>query len=149
MSTVGEIKTANKSKKANIKIDMKGNLYLKNPENKTITLSNVIVDCSGFNLYPRCREHSPIPAIHTCVRESRANQRFPRVSLPPLYYKACRRRRHITTRAGASSTCDGQRDSSYIVRPEARRTPSIKTTFFSILKTPLLFVTLQPAIQLL
>ena len=36
----------------------------------------------GFNLYRKRREHSPTPATHTCVRE-RANQRFPRVSLPP------------------------------------------------------------------
>ena len=40
-------------------------------------------DCSGFNLYRRCREHSPTPATHTCVRESRANQRFPRLSTAP------------------------------------------------------------------
>ena len=41
-STEGVIKTANKSKKANIKIDGKGNLYLNNSENKTIKLSNII-----------------------------------------------------------------------------------------------------------
>ena len=41
-NTKGEIKSANKCKKANIKIDGKGDLYLKNSENKIITLSNVI-----------------------------------------------------------------------------------------------------------
>ena len=41
-STEGEIKTANKSKKANIKIHGKGNLYFKNSENKIIKLPNVI-----------------------------------------------------------------------------------------------------------
>ena len=71
--------------------------------------------CSGFNLYPRRREHCPTPATHTCVRESRANQRSPRVSLRPPYYKA--RRRHIATPAGASSTRDGRETTGTHCKP--------------------------------
>ena len=72
-------------------------------------------ECSGFNLYPRRREHSPTPATHTCVRESCANQRSPRVSLRSPYYKA--RRRHIATPAGASSTRDGRETTAIHYKP--------------------------------
>ena len=76
-------------------------------------------ECSGFNLYPRRREHSPTPATHTCVRESRANQRSPRVSLPPPYYTygTSQRRQEPVPRAMAG----GLQQLLYATRHDGRR----------------------------
>ena len=87
-------------------------------------------ECSGFSPYRRRREHSPTPGMHTCVRESRANQRSPRVSLPPPVLQGTPTpTAHLNT--GRSSSRATAAEGAASTPTAARRRLLIKSNSFS------------------